>query len=76
MSVLPFPSRDPDDDVVVIDRVPLDDVTYARLQEAADGLALSVQAVISGIVHDVMNADINDDDVPDVIRFDANKDLN
>lgn len=70
------PTYDPDEQVTVIDGVPFDDITFARLIEVAEAAGAPMRAVISAIVRDVLEDDAQaHDEAPGIVRPNANHDL-
>lgn len=68
-----------DEGHTVVNGVPFDDVTFARLCELCEAAAAPMQAVIFAIVRDVLEDDAITHDPnlgPDLIRKDSNHDLN
>lgn len=69
---------DPDFGCTLVDGVPFDDVTFARLCEVCDGAGAPMQAVIAAIIRDVLEDDAVAHDPClglDVVRSSSNNDL-
>lgn len=71
------PVYDSSEETTVVNGVPFDDVTFARLCEVCEGACAPMQAVIAAIVRDVLEDDAlaHDPCTPDVVRPDSNNDL-
>lgn len=70
------PTYDSEERVTVVNGIPFDDVTFARLCELCEEAKAPMQSVIASIVAGVLEDDANaHSEEPGIVRPDSNHDL-